>query len=1211
MPEKITENFAENEAILQGTIDALKGHIAILDRDGNIVKVNRAWLDLVGDNSADGQKFGIGSNYIETCRELIGNPIGGQLAEGIAAVASGERSVFEIEYPYDSQNERRWYVTRAVTFGTGETLRIVLTHENITSRKYVEQALRESEENYRILAQTASDVILKIDRESKILFVNGASERVFGYKPSELLGQPLTLVIPEQMHEWNRKDEARRIERAKAGFPLQSLEITAKHKDGRVFPLEISLEEFSQSGRNYFIGIARDITGRKRAERATAYLASIVKSSDDAVISKDLNGVITSWNKGAEKVFGYTAEEAIGKPITILIPLHHLDEEPHILERIRRGEQIEHYETERLRKDGTHINISLTVSPIQDEAGKIIGASKIARDITERIQTTETLRENQMMLSLAMQASRMGAWERDIATGTVIWNEELEEIFGLEKGSFDQTIEAYNSFIHVDDRRSVAKEVERAIIEQRQYSIEFRFYHADGSVRWMEGRGQAVYSDKGEPVRLYGIGIDITERKKAEEKLRESEQQLQTLANSVPQLVWMAAPDGSRFWFNQRWFDYTGTTFDEVKGFGWQSVHHPEYLESVNKNLRHSIETGELFEMEYPLRGAGGNFRWFLTRMVPVRDTGGNIVRWFGSNTDIDDSRGAQERLIEAERRAAEDYQVLLSRIVTLAQTLGTARDLLTIYRTVGEFIRASMPCTAFFVSFYEEKRKLRIAAYVSGEEGEVDISTLPPMLLSEDGGPNSQAIFQKKSIIANRYMDYMKTRPHVIVQENGIDPNSSLVVPMTVMNRILGTFEVQAYEENAFVHEHVVALEMVANLAAVAIENVRLLEVEAKARQEAEAANRAKDEFLSVLSHELRTPLNAMLGWTRMMKSGVLDEARKRQAIETIERNARLQNNLIEDLLDVSRIISGKMRIETEDVDIVSIVKTCVETAKPATEEKNISLTFKSDSPSQKLGGDATRLQQIVNNLLSNAVKFTPADGNISVALERADDVVRIKVSDTGIGISPEFLPSIFDRFQQADSTTRRSHSGLGLGLTIVRHLTELHGGKVEVSSRGENQGSVFTIDLPIVVSNADVAFSANPAARNETALKLKGAKILLVDDDCEGIQPLQIFLETQEAEVYCAHSAREALKKISENRFDVLVSDIGMPEMDGYELIAEARKLTGQNYFLPAIALTAYASSQDRERALSAGYQTHLPKPLDFEQFLSIINNLLCNHE
>jgi PAS domain S-box-containing protein len=1209
MPEENKEIAPESEELLQGTLDVLTGYIAILDGEGKIIKTNKAWGNLAAHNSIQGQNYVPGANYIETCRKFNADPIGSRLAQGIEDVIVGEKKIFELEYAY--LDEQHWYITRVVPFGAGANRHVIVSHENITSRKLIEIALRESEESYRILAQTASDVIIKIDAGSTILFINRAGERVFGYKASEMIGQSLTMIMPEDLREAHLKGIARYLQTHEQKLTWESMEIPALHKDGHIFPMEISFGASEQQGRHFFIAVARDITGRKQTEKATAHLAAIVKSSDDAIVSKDLNGIITSWNKGAERIFGYTAAEAVGKSITILIPTHLLDEEKEIIKRIRQGVQVNHFNTVRRRKDGTDINISLTVSPIQDEAGNIIGASKIARDITERVRTEEVLRENQMMLALAMQSSRMGAWERDVATGVVIWSEELEDIFGLEKGGFEQTMEAYNRLVYEDDREQVQEEVARAIEQRRAYSIEFRFYHADGGIRWMEGRGQAVYSDKGEPVRLYGIGIDITERKKAEEKLRESEEMLQSLADSVPQFVWMAEPDGRRFWYNQRWYDYTGKTFDDMKGLGWQSVHHPEHLPDTLKNWQHSIATGEPFEMEYPLRRADGAFRWFLTRMIPLRDSEGRIVRWFGTNTDIDDSRQAQAKLIAAERRAAEDYQTLLGRIVPLAQTLGTSRDLLTIYRTVGEFTRASMPCSAFFISFYDAEKNLRIAAYVCGENGEVDISSLPPMPLAKDGGPNSQAIFEKKSVIVNRYMDLMKNRPHVIVEEDGVNPNSSLVVPMKVMNRIIGTFEVQAYENNAFSDEHVVALEMVANLAAVAIENVRLLEVEAKARQEAEAANRAKDEFLSVLSHELRTPLNAMLGWTRMMKSGILDEARTAQAIETIERNARLQNNLIEDLLDVSRIISGKMRIETEEVDIVAVVKTCVETAKPSAEEKNISLTFKSDAPAQKLSGDAMRLQQIVNNLLNNAVKFTPAGGIISVTLEQTGGAVHLKVADTGIGISKEFLPLIFDRFRQADSTTKRSHSGLGLGLTIVRHLTELHGGRIEVSSGGEGLGSAFTICLPIV-STADVITSPPFSIyQSKNAERLKGAKILLVDDDCEGVQPLQIFLETQQADVHCADSARDALEKIAEHRFDVLVSDIGMPEMDGYELIGEARRLTDGKYFLPAIALTAYASTQDRERAISAGYQTHLSKPVDFDQFLAVINNLLNNHE
>jgi PAS domain S-box-containing protein len=1081
MPEENNFKIDEGEALLQGAIDALSGYIAILDGRGYILKVNLAWRNLAEQNLIEG--YLPGASYVQTCKNLTDESIGAELARGVEDVIGGTKPFFEVEFPFRA--EQSWYHTRVAPFGAVENQYFIVCHRNITKQKLTERALRESEESYRILAQTASDVIIKIDADNQIVFINDASERVFGYKPSEMFGQSLMMIIPEHLREGHQRGIRRYMQTRERNLSWQSIEVPALHKDGHIFPLELSFGEFKQDDRHFFIGVARNISGRKQTEKATAHLAAIVKSSQDAIISKDLDGIITSWNKGAEKIYGYTAEEIIGQPITVLIPPHLYDEEPYILERIKKGELIEHYETVRQRKDKSFINISITVSPIRDEAGNIIGASKIARDITDNILAEEELREKQTMLSLAMQSSRMGAWERDMASGIVIWSEELEEIFGFKKGAFGQTLEHYNSLVYEADRGRIQKEVAAAISEGREYSIEFRFHHADGSIRWMEGRGQAVYSDKGEPVRVYGIGIDI------------------------------------------------------------------------------------------------------------------------------DDRKTAGERLIKAERKAVDEYQALLSRIVPLGQTLGTARDLISIYRAVFAFVRTSMSCSAFFVSFYDSVEKQRIAAYVWGEGEEVDTGQLPPIDINELGGANSQAILKKQTVITNHYWDSMKNRQHVVLHENGIHPQSSLVVPMIIKNEVIGTLEVQAHENEAFKHEHAVALEMVANLAAVAIENVRLLEVEAVARQQAEAANRAKDEFLSVLSHELRTPLNAMLGWTRMMKSGTLNEARKTQAIETIERNARLQNSLIEDLLDVSRIISGKMRIEHEEVDFASIVKSAVDTARPSALEKNIELIFQHDSVLHNINGDLTRLEQIVNNLLGNAVKFTNASGSIFVTLEQNADRIHLKIQDTGIGISKELLPRIFDRFKQADSTTKRSHSGLGLGLTIVRHLTELHNGQIEVFSDGVNQGSTFIIELPTAKVSDKAKFPNDLSVSNGNASKIKGAKILLVDDDCEGVQPLQLLLQNLEAEVHCADSARRALEMISAERFDIMISDIGMPEMDGFELIEEVRKLSEkQKYKLPAVALTAYAATQDRERAITAGYQAHLSKPVNFEQLLLVLSQLLSNH-
>ncbi len=499
--------------------------------------------------------------------------------------------------------------------------------------------------------------------------------------------------------------------------------------------------------------------------------------------------------------------------------------------------------------------------------------------------------------------------------------------------------------------------------------------------------------------------------------------------------VWIINGEMQTLFVNNRLTEMLGYAPEEMINTSLiDYVFEDDKTELLRRIERRKQGIKEDFDFRY--RRRDGSPLWAKVSTNPLFDETGKFIGAVGMFTDITERKQATEALVEAERRAAKDYQALLSRIVPVAQTFGTARDLISIYRVVREFVRNSMPCTAFFVSFFDARTNLRTAAYAWGNKGEVDISTLPPVELTEDGGPNSQAVFQKKSIVVNRYMNLMKNRPHVILQEDGHDPNSSLVVPMIVMNRVVGTLEVQAYENNAFNREHIVALEMVANLAAVALENVRLLQIEAEARETAEAANRAKDEFLSVLSHELRTPLNSMLGWVRMLRTGTLDEERTRQAVEVIERNTRLQNNLIEDLLDVSRIISGKMRIEIEEVDLAAIVKNSSETLRPLAESKNILFEFSAENETLLLEGDAVRLHQVISNLIQNAVKFTPEGGKISVTLKNTGDRARLIVKDTGIGIEREVLPFIFERFRQADGSTRRNFSGLGLGLTIVSNL-------------------------------------------------------------------------------------------------------------------------------------------------------------------------------
>ncbi|MEG4271340.1 MULTISPECIES: ATP-binding protein [unclassified Microcoleus] len=386
--------------------------------------------------------------------------------------------------------------------------------------------------------------------------------------------------------------------------------------------------------------------------------------------------------------------------------------------------------------------------------------------------------------------------------------------------------------------------------------------------------------------------------------------------------------------------------------------------------------------------------------------------------------------------------------------------------------------------------------------------------------------------------------------------------------------------------------------------------------RAEAEAANRAKDEFLSVLSHELRTPLNAILGWSTMLRQKNLSEDKVARALETIERNAKSQAQLIEDILDVSRIITGKLRLRVRPVNLVPVIESAIESVQLAAEAKSIRLQSVLDSEAGPLLGDADRLQQVVWNLLSNALKFTPKDGRVQIRLQRVNSHVEITVSDTGAGISSDFLPFVFDRFSQHDSTTTRSYGGLGLGLAIVRQLVELHGGTVTVVSPGIGQGTTFTVKLPVMIihlppSDPEPLNSiVEPHGRFQASPTLEGLQILVVEDEADALELLSTILEKYGADVMAVASVREALSIIetaTDRSPDVLVSDIGMPDEDGYSLIRKLRQLEAQRGGrLPAIALTAYARNDDRQQALLAGFQMHLTKPVDAAELVAVVASL-----
>jgi PAS domain S-box-containing protein len=697
----------------------------------------------------------------------------------------------------------------------------------------------------------------------------------------------------------------------------------------------------------------------------------------------------------------------------------------------------------------------------------------------------------------------------------------------------------------------------------------------------------------------------LTERELAEQAMRESEERYRELVENATDIVYTLDFDGWITSINQSAEVITEYSQAELLGMNIADILTVKSLPVVQQMLERKTDREPTrYEVEIVSRNGRR-----LTLEISSRLTykGDEPVGIQGIARDISTRRRAEEALREADQRALSAYERLLTRISSLAETLGTARDLPAIFQGLCDFTNVSVPCNGFFVSLYDPIKNVRTACYGWGDGIELDISSLPAMPVTTSG-PNSRAVRTGQVVITEDYMHATEGHPVVVVgPDNGLRPESSMAVPMAVMGRIIGTIEIQSYEPSAYQQDHVTAMSMAANLTAVAIENIRLLKRESTAREAAEDSNRLKDEFLATVSHELRTPLTAILGWSRLLESGSLEEPVAQQAIETIWRNAKAQAQIVDDILDVSRIITGNLYIDLHPIELAPVVENAINVVRPTADAKGIAIDASLTSTPLMVSGDANRLQQVIWNLLSNAVKFTANGGRVNLKLGQSDGVVEIEVSDTGQGISKEFLPFVFDRFRQADSTTTRQHGGLGLGLAIARHLVEIHGGSISAESRGEGKGSTFTIKLPTIDLSSRSALLAKSAI-DQLSMRprelLAGLYVLLVDDDPDTLELLTTALARREATVTAVTSAGEAIEAIKVKKPDVLISDIAMPGEDGYDLIERVRSLDSeQTNSIPAIAITAYAKAEDRERALAAGFQIYLAKPVELNELVSVV--------
>ena len=705
------------------------------------------------------------------------------------------------------------------------------------------------------------------------------------------------------------------------------------------------------------------------------------------------------------------------------------------------------------------------------------------------------------------------------------------------------------------------------------------------------------------------LQAQINERLKAEDQLRLLESVVVHSHDGV--LITEAEPideSGQKIIYaNQAFLRMTGYSQEEILGKTPRILHGVNSDRQTLNQIRVALETWQpIINVELINYRKDGSEFWVELSIIPVANQDGDYTHWITVKRDITERKQSEQELRKYQDQLEELVQERTAEIIKINEEL---------QREIAEHQRTEQSLRQSEEQFRQLTENIHEVSWLISPDAQQMIYISPTY--ESIWGRSCESLYQQpeswlESVHpedCDRITAALEKRKYGIISLNEqyriIRPDGSI--------RWIWAREFPIKNELGEVYRIAGLGEDITDRKQVEQEREELFTREKAARKQAEIANRTKDEFLSILSHELRTPLNAILGWTQILRmSGNFDPAMTARALETIERNAKGQANLINDLLDISRIITGKLRLNVRLIQLKSVIESAIETVRPAAQAKGIYLQSILDPSAAPVLADPDRLQQIVWNLLSNAIKFTPQGGRVQIKLQRLNSDVQIVVSDTGQGIPSDFLPYVFDRFQQANSSTTRIHGGLGLGLAIVRHLVELHGGTVQAESPGEGQGSTFMINLPLpVIPQASKIQSISVTTSREAVLSnhpnLVGLHILVVDDEADARELITTVLIDCSAEVTAVASVEEALAALQGLKPDLLISDIGMPKQDGYDLIRAVRRLdVKEGGGIPAIALTAYARVEDQTRVLAAGFQRHIPKPVNLIELTTVIARL-----
>jgi PAS domain S-box-containing protein len=893
-------------------------------------------------------------------------------------------------------------------------------------RKIAEEERRQQQEWLRVTLASIGDAVIATDTQGRVTFLNGVAQELTAWKQEEAHGQPLEAVFAI-LNEQTRQPVENPVEKVLRDGVVVGLgnHTVLIAKDGTERPIDDSAAPIRDSS-GKIIGVVlifRDVTEHRRAiqevRSSEARKSAILETALDCVITMDHEGKVVEFNPAAEKTFGYRRAEVIGNELASFIIPHSLREQhrrgmAHLLKTGEGPVLGQRLELPALRADGIEFPVEIAITRIAVDGPPMFTA--YLRDISERSRAEAALGEAERRFKAVFnqQFQFMAILTPD---GTVLdANETCFSATGIEP---ERVLGRPFWETPWWDRLPVIQEqlkrhVSEAVGSGGPVTGEIEYSQADGTIRHATVVVTGLRDESGRVTSIIVEGHDDTERRQHETALQESEEKLRLLADTIPQLAWMAGPDGYVFWYNRRWYEYTGTTPDQMEGWGWQSLHDPDTLPKVIERWKDSITNGEPFEMVFPLKGADNQFRSFLTRVNPLRDEENRILYWFGTNTDISEIKQMEEALRDADRR---------------------------------------------------------------------------------------------------------------------------------------------------------------------------------------------KDEFLATLAHELRNPLAPIRNSLQILKMPRVDAATVQQTRDMMERQVHHLVRLVDDLLDVSRVMRGKIELRREPVELASVVARAVEIVQPLIEVQGHRLNLSLPSESLVLDADPVRLAQVVGNLLTNSAKYSETNGNIWLTARRERDQAVLSVRDTGIGIAPDMLPHVFELFVQADHTSTKAQGGLGIGLTLVKNLVEMHGGTVEAKSAGLGKGCEFIIRLPLMVQESQQPNEKQNGEQKDTPPS--GHRLLVVDDNKDAAVSLAMLLRLQGHEVRVAHDGPSALEISKSYQPGVIFLDIGMPGMDGYEVARRIRQHPGLEKVVLA-ALTGWGQEEDRRRTAEAGFDYHLVKPPEPKAVESLLAEL-----